>query len=161
MKTRNGKAHVQMVGAMCFVCVIMATWATRAYAQDQAPAGQQTPAGSAQPAPVHFYSLGGYPRTHPSALNITNAANLQPKYPPQAIRAHHEGTVLVMAQIGVDGQVTDTRIEQSSGYRELDDSAATAVSGWKFRPAQRDGVPVVSWTRVPVNFSLPKTAATP
>lgn len=150
-----------MAGAMCFASAILAGWATRAYAQDQAPAGQQAPAGSEQPATVHFYSLGGYPQTHHAALNITNAANLQPKYPPQAIRAHHEGTVLVLAQIAVDGRVTDTRIEQSSGYRELDDSAVSAVSSWKFRAAHRDGVPVVSWTRVPVNFSLPKTLPTP
>jgi TonB family protein len=65
-----------------------------------------------------------------------------------------------MAHIGVDGRVTETMIEQSSGYRELDYSAATAVGSWMTHPAYRDGVPVVSWKRVPVTFSLPKVAAT-
>ncbi|MHA6204901.1 energy transducer TonB [Dyella soli] len=161
MKTGTGKTCLQMVGALCMASGIMAMWAPNAYGQDQASPSEPATAGSTQPAARHFYSLGGSSRTRPSSMNLTTATRLRPKYPPEAIRDHHEGTVMVMAQIGVNGQVTETRIEQSSGYRELDDSAATAVGSWTFRPAIRDGVPVVSWARVPVNFALPKPDVLP
>jgi TonB family C-terminal domain len=94
-------------------------------------------------------------------MDITYATQHRPKYPPEAIRARHEGKVFVMAQIGVNGQVTETKIELSSGYPELDDSAVSTVSGWKFRPAFKDGAPVASWARVPVSFSLPKATIQP
>lgn len=150
MKARNTKAHLRMVGVVSFAGVVMATRATGACAQDQAPAS------GAQPATVHFISAGNLPPNHPGGMDITYASQHPPKYPLEAIRARHEGKVLVMAKIGVNGQVTETKIELSSGYLELDDSAVSTVSGWKFNPAYRDGAPVASWARVPVNFSLPK-----
>ena len=161
MKAMNTKAHLRLVGIMCFAGATMATWAAGACAQDQALAGQQAPAGGAQSATAHFISADNLPPTHPSGMDITYASQHQPKYPREAIRARHEGTVLVMAQIGVNGRVTQTKIAGSSGYPELDESAAATVSGWKFSPAYRDGAPVASWARVPVNFSLPKVAAKP
>ena len=161
MKIRNTKARKRWVRIMCFVGASMATWATGACAQGQASASEQAPASGAPSATAHFVSAGNLPPTHPSGMDITYASQHQPKYPLAAIRAHHEGTVLVMAQIGVDGRVTQTKIAGSSGFPELDESAAATVSGWKFSPAYRDGAPVASWARVPVNFSLPKVAAKP
>ncbi len=125
------------------------------------PPPPPTPPGTKPPVSFRFISPGNLPRTRPSSMDITYASQHRPAYPPEAIRAHHEGSVLVLAEINVDGKVTGTRVEQSSGYRELDDSATTTVSGWKFNPAYRDGTPVASVVRVPIGFSLPKAAAKP
>jgi TonB family protein len=152
MKARNTKAHLRMIGVMGFAGVIMATRATGAGAQDQAPAGQQAPASGARPTTVHFISAGSMPPTHPGGMDLTYASQHQPKYPPEAIGAGHSGTVLVMVQIGLDGRVISTKIERSSGYPELDESASAAVSGWRFYPGYKNGSPQASWARVPVNF---------
>lgn len=98
MKARNTKAHLRMVGVMGFAGVIMATRTTGACAQDQAPAGLQAPASGAQPANVHFISAGNMPPTHSGGMDITYASQHRPKYPPEAIRARHEGKVLSFIQ---------------------------------------------------------------
>lgn len=159
MKAGDGKARRPMLGAICFSSAMIAVYVTGAHAQDQMSAAQQTPSTGRPPATAHFISAASLPPTHPSAMDITYASQHQPKYPPEAIRGHHEGTVRVMALIGVDGQVTETRIDQSSGYPELDESASITVRGWKFSPAYKDGSPVASWARVPIDFALPKAAA--
>ena len=162
MKVRNTKKHLRRVGIFGFAGVIMATRATGACAQDQAPAGQQTPSsGDGRATTVYLTPVDNMQTDHLAALDLSYASHHLPKYPPEAILAHHEGKILVMAKIGVNGQVTETKIELSSGFPELDDTALSTVSGWKFNPAYRDGAPVVSWARVPVNFSLPKTTAQP
>lgn len=77
-----------------------------------------------------------------------------PRYPPQAVREHHEGKVSLKVLVGRDGKATDLAIESSSGYDELDRAAIATVQAWTFNPARKDGNPVESHVRVPVDFSL-------
>ena len=50
------------------------------------------------------------------------------------------------------GRVTEARA--LSGHSALREAARKAVLGWRFAPATRDGVPVASTHRVPVQFRL-------
>jgi periplasmic protein TonB len=77
------------------------------------------------------------------------------RFPAQAIRAHMEGTVVLLVLVDESGKPVDVKVEQSSGYSLLDKSAREQVmSGWQFQPAVIDGHAVKAWARVPVSFTL-------
>lgn len=96
--------------------------------------------------------------TRTAQIDRAYASKHQPVYPRAAINARHEGTVLVLVRVDPDGKAGEAKIDRSSGAAELDDSALSAVSHWKFTPAYQGDTPRVSWMRVPVNFSLPSAA---
>lgn len=75
-----------------------------------------------------------------------------PKYPPQALRNGDRGTVMVSAEIGVDGTPSEVGVARSSGSRLLDRAAVDAVRHWRFRPAMADGRPVAGRVQVPISF---------
>lgn len=78
-----------------------------------------------------------------------------PAYPPELACDDKGGTAGLVMKIGIDGSPTDIRVETSSGYPALDQSAMAAVKTWKFRPATRNGDPVSTDLRVPVTFEPP------
>jgi protein TonB len=80
-----------------------------------------------------------------------------PKYPPQAVRQRHEGTVVLLVLVGTDGSAKDVKVDQSSGFRELDQAAIQAAQRWKFNPAKKGGAAVEGYARVPVTFNLSQT----
>ena len=81
-------------------------------------------------------------------------SRIQPKYPPQALRQRHEGTVTLMILVGVDGSPKDIKVEKSSGYRELDRAAVETAQKWRFNPMIRNGQKIEGYARVPVTFNL-------
>jgi TonB family protein len=66
---------------------------------------------------------------------------MDPKYPPELIKQHVEGQVILYAIIGKDGAVRNIQLVHSI-EPELDKDAMEALSHWKFRPGTRDGAPV-------------------
>lgn len=90
----------------------------------------------------------------PRDRQVFLAIRPQPTYPLQALRAGEEGTVLVLAQVDVDGKVTDARVVHHSGSSILDRAAPNEVRRWKFEPALHDGRPVIASVEVPVNYRL-------
>jgi periplasmic protein TonB len=77
------------------------------------------------------------------------------RFPAQALRAHMEGTVILLVLVDENGKPVQVKIEQSSGYGLLDKSAREQVmSGWQFQPAIIDGRAVKAWARVPVSFAM-------
>jgi protein TonB len=81
-------------------------------------------------------------------------SRITPKYPPQAVRQRHEGTVILMILVGVDGSPKDIKVEKSSGFRELDRAAMDTARQWRFNPTIRAGQKVEGYARVPVTFNL-------
>lgn len=77
---------------------------------------------------------------------------VQPEYPAEARKAGTQGTVMVQALVGRDGQVKDMRLV--ARVEGLDAAALMAVRQWKFRPAILGGKPVAVWVAVPVKFAL-------
>jgi protein TonB len=69
-------------------------------------------------------------------------------YPPLALRAEQSGAVVLNFLVDVDGRVTDSKIDSSSGYRILDEAARNGLSRCKFVPATVGGRPELAWTRV-------------
>lgn len=78
--------------------------------------------------------------------------DVAPQYPPDAGRARIEGTVVLMAVIGKDGNVQDVRVE--SGLPMLAQAAVDAVKQWRYRPYLLNGKPVEVDSRITINFTL-------
>ena len=75
----------------------------------------------------------------------------RPPDPQTARQQGWEGTV-VLRMTG--GDVEDVTIRESSGFPELDESAAQSVTTWQFDPAKDGDDPVSSAVEVPVTFDL-------
>jgi periplasmic protein TonB len=78
----------------------------------------------------------------------------EPVYPVSEIRQLHEGTVWLSVEILPSGRVGQVRVEQSSGYVKLDESAVREARKWRMKPGMHDGVATAMWKRVPITFRL-------
>jgi protein TonB len=103
------------------------------------------PAPPAPPAP---------PQDIAPSENISYRKLRPPKYPPQAIRRHIEGDVVLKVLVGADGKPEEITVEKSSGERLLDQAAIAAVKTWMFNPGMKNGQPSRGYALVPISFSL-------
>jgi TonB family protein len=78
--------------------------------------------------------------------------NVEPVYPPIALRARIQGVVIIEATIGTDGTVKDTRVIRS--IKLFDDAAVSAVRAWAFKPTVVNGQVVQVMTTISINFTL-------
>lgn len=81
-------------------------------------------------------------------------AKFPPQYPSSLLQKKITGKVLIACVIDPAGRISQSSIRQSSGHRELDQAALTAVSRWKFKPALKAGRPVKGSIVVPFNFEI-------
>jgi protein TonB len=76
---------------------------------------------------------------------------VKPIYPAAALRARIGGTVLLRVLVSETGE--PIQVDVIRGVRGgLSEAAAAAVKRWTFEPARRNGVPVQSWTTIPIPF---------
>ncbi|MGD0956695.1 MAG: TonB family protein [Candidatus Acidiferrales bacterium] len=68
-------------------------------------------------------------------------AKADPEYPPEMIKEHVHGEVVLYAIIRKDGSVDSIQIVRGL-EPQLDRNAIAALAKWKFRPGTRAGVPV-------------------
>lgn len=94
----------------------------------------------------------------PSEIPDEDASGLEmsmPAYPKDLAWQGIGGTVVLVVTIDERGGVADLQIEKSSGNRHLDKAALEGARAWRFRPAKRQGKPVLARVRVPVAFEIP------
>lgn len=72
----------------------------------------------------------------------------KPAYPKEALARNIEGTVSMRFLVDTDGQVRETKIEQSSGNASLDEAARSALALCSFAPGTRNGTPIQHWIEV-------------
>lgn len=108
------------------------------------------PPPAAGPAPPRAPSAPMASTTRPEPIAGRTPA---PRYPLQALRRGERGTVVVRAEVGLDGVPTSVSIADGSGSRSLDRAALDAVQRWRFRPAQANGRPTVGIVNVPIEFN--------
>lgn len=77
-----------------------------------------------------------------------------PRYPTLARKRGQEGTVWVDIVLDATGDQVQINVLRSSGVEMLDSAALLAVSNWRFKPYEADGVSRPSRVRIPVEFSL-------
>lgn len=89
--------------------------------------------------------------------NGVNAPQLikkvNPEYSDEARKAKLQGTVILYVEIDTEGNVRKVLINQKLGLG-LDEKAAEAVKQWKFKPAAKNGVPVIVGVIIEVIFRL-------
>ncbi len=78
----------------------------------------------------------------------------KPDYPAKAAREGETGTVSLALLIGTDGRVSDSRVQKSSGSRELDRAAQAALSMCKFKPATSNGTAQPAWGKIAYVWTL-------
>jgi TonB family protein len=86
------------------------------------------------------------------AGNLVN--KVLPVYPADARKARIQGTVVLQAVVGKDGNVENLRV--ISGPSQLQQSALDAVRFWTYKPFLLNGDPIEVKTTVNVNYSLGK-----
>ena len=77
---------------------------------------------------------------------------VEPKYPPLAITARIQGSVVLAAMISKSGEIENLRLV--SGQPMLVRSAIDAVSQWRYRPFILNGDVIEVETQITVNFVL-------
>lgn len=92
------------------------------------------------------YRLGASPND--VAATKTTQDRPPPRYPIEALRAGHQGTVEVEVHINRDGSVRSAQVTQSSGFTELDKAAVESAYHWTLDPR---GGSTQTW---PVHFRL-------
>jgi protein TonB len=90
----------------------------------------------------------------PPVFDAAYLKNPEPPYPPAAVRAGQQGTVMLRVMVKRDGLPSRVEIEKSSGHRLLDTAAQDQVWSWRFVPARLGTDPIESWVMVPVVFRL-------
>jgi len=78
----------------------------------------------------------------------------KPDYPMRAARNGETGTVTLALLVGADGRVQQSRIQSSSGSRELDRAAVNALSLCQFQPANNNGIPEAGWAQIAYVWTL-------
>lgn len=94
---------------------------------------------------------------HEPTLRLADGETIRnpiPPYPKESRNAREEGTVLLLALVGVEGRAKEVSVSRSSGYDRLDQSALETVRTWRFLPARQGDKPVEGSVVVPIRFSL-------
>jgi protein TonB len=112
----------------------------------------------AEPAPAQAEAPPAAPSAKPGNMYRAVLADAngcaKPGYPAKAARDGVSGTVTLALLVGTDGRVTDSKVQKSSGSRELDKAAVSALSLCKFKPATNGGVAEPAWGQIAYVWTL-------
>ena len=112
----------------------------------------------AQPMQAELPAKPVTPSTNTGAMRSAVLADasgcVKPNYPAASARNGDAGTVTLALLVGADGRVTSSRIQKSSGFRELDRAAVNALSQCQFKPATNNGVPEAGWGQIAYVWTL-------
>jgi TonB family protein len=78
----------------------------------------------------------------------------RPIYPPMALRAKAQATVLVSALIDETGRVVDVKVLKGDARFGFNDEAVRAMRAARFSPPTKDGKRVKTWRPQPIAFTL-------
>lgn len=83
-----------------------------------------------------------------------DSKNCKAEYPKTSLMNEEQGAVTMNFLVSADGKVVDSKIEKSSGFKNLDKAAVKAISACKFKPGTKDGAAAQTWTKVDYVWSL-------
>lgn len=76
------------------------------------------------------------------------------EYPKASLMNEEQGVTTASFLVSETGVVLDSKLEKSSGFKNLDKAALKSISACKFKPGSKDGVPATTLTRVEYSWSL-------
>lgn len=77
----------------------------------------------------------------------------KPDYPRASLVNEEQGTTVLSLLIATDGKVTDSKVEKSSGFKNLD-KASLKLAQCKFKPLMVDGKPEQTWAKFEYAWKL-------
>lgn len=80
--------------------------------------------------------------------------NCKAEYPKASLMNEEQGMVSMSFLVASDGTVVESKLEKSSGFKNLDKAALKSISACKFKPGTKDGAPTQTWTKVDYNWKL-------
>jgi protein TonB len=80
--------------------------------------------------------------------------NCKAEYPKASLMNEEQGTVSMSFLISADGAVVESKLDKTSGYKNLDKAAMKSISACKFKPGTKDGAPAQTWTKVDYAWKL-------
>jgi protein TonB len=83
-----------------------------------------------------------------------DSKNCKAEYPKASLMNEEQGTVSMSFLVKPDGSVADSKVEKTSGFKNLDKAAVKALSACKFKPGTKDGSPAETWTKVDYAWKL-------
>jgi protein TonB len=83
-----------------------------------------------------------------------DAKSCKAEYPKASLMNEEQGTVSMAFLVSAGGDVKDSKVEKSSGFKNLDKAAIKAISACKFKPGSKDGAPAETWTKVDYAWKL-------
>ena len=83
-----------------------------------------------------------------------DAKNCKAEYPKASLMNEEQGNVSMSFLVAADGNVVESKLEKSSGYKNLDKAAIKALSACKFKPGTKDGSVAQTWTKVDYSWKL-------
>lgn len=78
----------------------------------------------------------------------------RPLWPKGALAARRTGTVTIAFKIDAQGNPVASKIEHSSGFKDLDKAARDAIALCQFKPGTRHGIPVEKWVQLQYVWTL-------
>lgn len=85
---------------------------------------------------------------------VFDAKNCKIEYPKASLLNEEQGIVSLSFLVGADGAVVDSKVEKSSGFKNLDKAAVKAISACKFKPGTKDGAAHQTWVKMDYNWKL-------
>jgi protein TonB len=83
-----------------------------------------------------------------------DAKNCKAEYPKASLMNEEEGAVQMAFLVSADGSVLESKVEKTSGHKNLDKAAIKSLSACKFKPGTKDGAPAQTWTKVDYVWKL-------
>jgi protein TonB len=77
---------------------------------------------------------------------VFDAKNCKAEYPKASLLNEEQGTVSMAFLVSASGEVLDSKVDKSSGYKNLDKAAVKAISACKFKPGTKDGAVDYVWS---------------
>jgi TonB family protein len=129
-------------------CVLMLSLVLTPLAAVTRLFAQNSDTGPIQHGNLTIYKVGG----DVSAPVLIHS--VEPEYTAAARNAHASGTVTVTLWVDVNGNPSHVRVIHGIGVG-LDEKSVEAVHQYKYKPAMKDGKPVMVETNVEVQFHQP------
>ncbi|MCF3499828.1 energy transducer TonB [Stenotrophomonas geniculata] len=92
----------------------------------------------------------------PPPTEVAAVKTPPPQYPLELACMGVGGTSTFKVTIGADGKPSEVALLTGAGNPQLDELARTAVQGWQFKAATRNGAAVPATIQVPVSFNPPQ-----
>jgi protein TonB len=85
---------------------------------------------------------------------VFDQKNCRAEYPKTSLVNEEQGEVTMSFLVSAEGNVMDSKVDKTSGYKNLDKAAVKAISACKFKPGMKDGSAAQTWTKVDYVWKL-------